>query len=652
MRTPSAHSARIAAAFLLAAITGSARAQEVAPSSPAAPAAEEETVELSPVVVSADEDEGSYLARATPAGSRVRTELKDVGCSMRVVTSQFLKDTGAINTQTLLQYTTNTEVGGIYGNFGGVRNTFIEGASESLIRPSNNTRVRGLDSADNTRDYFLTDIPRDSYNVGRVDLQRGPNSILFGYGSPAGIINSSVNTAGFRSEGNFENRIGSFGSLRFSLDYNHVLLKDELSIRVAGLDDDTKYRQDPAYNHDKRVFAALRWEPKFLRSDSMHTTLRLNYEHGNVDANRPRMLPPQDRISPYFGGIDRNGHDPYWAWNSGEVAFSSSTLLPGSARNFWLIQTPGPGVSGVGNPMFYYDTDGSAPSLTRVGGPNTTYGLNSDGTIGAGIDGFPYGSNIGIGGFNDFAYSHWRVDNATTEFPAADKGFYKNRSMTDSSIFDFYNKLLDGPNKKEWQGWDSFNASLSQTFLNNRLGYELVYDRQKYHDGQTSNISNPYISVDIRKNLMGYPQNGDLPVTPNPNLGRAFTGSSAKGNNNSRDTDRENFRATVYGEVRATDFMNPGKWASAIGRHQFTGVFTEETYDLLEKSWVRYAVDSSWSSAVGSLNPGLTNGDIVIDMISYLSPSLKTTAVPQGLNLPNVSAVQSPTGSYSITYFD
>ena len=361
--------------MLLATITGSARAQTVAPATPAPSdtPTSDEMVELSPFVVDASEDAGGYLAKATLAGARVRTDLKDVASSISVVTSQFLQDTGATNNQTLLQYTTNTEVGGIYGNYAGVGGTFIDGANESnnFLKPNNNTRVRGLDSADNTRDYFQTDIPWDSFNVGRVDLQRGPNSILFGYGSPAGIINSSVNTAGFRNEGNFENRIGSFGSLRFSLDYNHVLLKDELSIRVAAVDDETKYRQDPAYNDDKRVFAALRWEPKFLASDSMHTTLRVNYEHGDVDANRPRMLPPQDRISPYFGGLDRNGYDPYWAWNAGEVPFSSSAPLPGSVRNFWLTQYPGPGVSATANPMFIYDNEGATtPSLTRQAGPD------------------------------------------------------------------------------------------------------------------------------------------------------------------------------------------------------------------------------------------------------------------------------------------
>ena len=40
--------------------------------------------------------------------------------------------------------------------------------------------MRGLASADSTRDFFVTDIPTDFYNVDRVEIQRGPNSILFG----------------------------------------------------------------------------------------------------------------------------------------------------------------------------------------------------------------------------------------------------------------------------------------------------------------------------------------------------------------------------------------------------------------------------------------------------------------------------------------
>jgi outer membrane receptor for ferric coprogen and ferric-rhodotorulic acid len=54
---------------------------------------------LSPFVVEATED-SCYQANSTLAGTRVRTELKDVASSISVVTQQFLQDTGAKDNQT------------------------------------------------------------------------------------------------------------------------------------------------------------------------------------------------------------------------------------------------------------------------------------------------------------------------------------------------------------------------------------------------------------------------------------------------------------------------------------------------------------------------------------------------------------------------
>lgn len=71
-------------------------------------AGSESVLELSPFEVAADEDNG-YTAATTLAGARLHTELRDIGCAVTVVTSQFLKDIGATNTEGLLLYTANTE---------------------------------------------------------------------------------------------------------------------------------------------------------------------------------------------------------------------------------------------------------------------------------------------------------------------------------------------------------------------------------------------------------------------------------------------------------------------------------------------------------------------------------------------------------------
>jgi outer membrane receptor protein involved in Fe transport len=266
----------------------------------AAKPADEEAIILSPFVVEASEDADNYAAKNTLAGTRVRTELKDVGSAIQAITSKFLQDTGARNSQDLLVYTTSTEVGGSSGNFVGAGNGASIDTRSQRISPQTNTRVRGLASADNTRDFFLTDIPWDSYNVGRVDLQRGPNSILFGIGSPAGIVNSSLNAASFKDSNKVEFRLDDKGSQRYSADFNKVLMKNELAIRLSFLDDNTKYQQKPAYNHDKRIYGAVAYRPAFLKKNGLETNIKANYESGTVDANRPRIIPPIDAVSPWF----------------------------------------------------------------------------------------------------------------------------------------------------------------------------------------------------------------------------------------------------------------------------------------------------------------------------------------------------------------
>ncbi|HYP15644.1 MAG TPA: TonB-dependent receptor plug domain-containing protein, partial [Opitutus sp.] len=173
---------------------------------------------LSPFEVRESLD-NSYQAESTLAGNRLNTKLRDVGAAISVVTAQMLQDIGATSNETLLQYTTNTEVGNIYGNMGNVGTGQILDEKANLLTPNSNTRIRGLASADNTMDFFLTDIPWDSYNVSRIDMQRGPNSILFGLGSPAGIINAGTHTANVtKNRGQVEVRLSRFGSIRTSLD--------------------------------------------------------------------------------------------------------------------------------------------------------------------------------------------------------------------------------------------------------------------------------------------------------------------------------------------------------------------------------------------------------------------------------------------------
>ena len=57
-------------------------------------------------------------------------------------------------------------------------------------------------------------MPFDTYNTNRVDMVRGANSILFGLGSPAGIINTTLQSAVFSNTNEISVRFDQHGSQR------------------------------------------------------------------------------------------------------------------------------------------------------------------------------------------------------------------------------------------------------------------------------------------------------------------------------------------------------------------------------------------------------------------------------------------------------
>lgn len=590
----------------------------------------EETIVLSPFVVDASEDSDGYAAKSTLAGTRVRTDLRDVASAISVVTQQFLQDTGARKSEDLLVYTTNTEVGGVRGNFSGAGGGSTYNESGNLLRPSNNTRVRGLDTADNTRDYFLTEIPWDGYNVGRVDLQRGPNSILFGVGSPAGIINTSLNSAAFKNSNKLENRVDKWGSLRNSADFNYVILKNELAVRLSLLDDNSKYQQDGAYNHDKRVFGAVRYAPKWFGEGS-ETMIRANYEQGNVHANRPRSLPPIDGLTPWFTYANKLMLNP-------NIDNASNLGLSALFNESFLGRQYGPTLS------VHYDNAATGNASRAMQAEYTTVGgINSSGALDNSINGIPF-----------FRYFALNTNNAYKRASGAVGGnYYVNISMDDPSVFDFYNKLIDGPNKREWQSWDAGNVAASQTFFNGQLGFELVYDYQRYDDGQVGFLGGDQyvIGVDINTHLIG--------GGANPNAGRPFVSNNSQYGNNATFVDRDSIRFTTTGEFKTEDHFGKNLLTKILGRHILTGLLSKDTKRTETRGWTQLATEPLYSQLINMNGQnGIPNPSPIIDngrqinFITYIGPDLRSRSTAAGLDLSAVTGNQQPPSVVNALYFD
>src|SRR6185503_15529106 len=142
--------------------------------------------------------------------------------------------------------------GNFYGN--SVGTTAFVSSDDNRRAESTPTRIRGLTSASTSRNLFPSLIPFDAYNTSRVEINRGANSVLFGLGSPAGIINYGVSEAGWKNRNEVSLGTDNFGSFRAVLDLNRVIVPDKLAVRVSALDDEKKYKQDPAFRDDRRYF--------------------------------------------------------------------------------------------------------------------------------------------------------------------------------------------------------------------------------------------------------------------------------------------------------------------------------------------------------------------------------------------------------------
>lgn len=601
---------------------------------------------MSPFEVSSSSNTG-YSSTETLGGTRIRTDLSDIASSISVINSQFLKDTGATGSQDLLVYTTNTEVGGVSGNFSGMGGGQTYNENSKLLRPNENTRVRGLDSADNTQNYFLTEAPWDSYNVDRVEMQRGANSILFGVGSPAGIVNTSTKSATFQNEGSVEARVDSNGGIRGSIDVNRVLLDDELSLRVLGLYDHTKFEQDPAFEKDKRIYTAVRYEPR-LFGDSAHTTIRASFEIGDIEANRPRSLPPIDRISPWFwtGTVDGvealnkrtinplDTYDYYINNSKWQNSANSATVYP------WFAGGATIGSIGFSNPAQYFNQVGSNPStpvISRSGGTvPTNSGLNSSGQIDAIINGIDNFTRSGIAGYHDYASKAF-----------AGGAYYSDYSLSDPSVFDFYNNLIDGNNKKEWQKWDTGNISIAQTFLDNRLGFEAASFYQNYEEGKYSILDGSTYAISID------PYTYTLDGQVNPFAGAPYVGGSGSSSNYANYIDRNTSRLTAFADLRSTDFLEESWITRILGHHLLTVLASNDVRKTDNRNFYRWAFDEDYPAALGA-STTYAAGYRDYNWIAYLGPSLTGSQYTsaQGLNLSSIVGTISPGDSATVRYFD
>jgi outer membrane receptor protein involved in Fe transport len=229
----------------------------------------EERVVLSPFEVNTSRDMG-YQAQDTLSGSRFNTRLKDTAAPISVFTPEFLADIGATKLGDVAEWAVGAK---IYYNED-------EGNQNDLLFNPTIIKVRGQLSSTG-RNYYEWVLSVDNFNSERLELSSGPNSILFGIGSPGGIFNTQTKRAQTsRTFANVSNRLGSNRSVRTTLDLNQVVVKDRLAFRVNVLREESDTWRKWEFDNAFREHVTLTWKParattvRFEGEAGVHHTLR------------------------------------------------------------------------------------------------------------------------------------------------------------------------------------------------------------------------------------------------------------------------------------------------------------------------------------------------------------------------------------------
>ena len=597
---------------------------------------EEEVFELSPFTIDASQDEG-YYASQTMAGGRLNQSLKNTGAAIQVITKDFMDDLGATGIDELLQYTTSSEVAGILGNFtGGSTDGDGELSTGGARRdPDGTSRIRGLAAPDRTRNFFITEIPFDSYNTERIDINRGANSFLFGLGTPAGLINNGLAQARFNDSNEISTRVGSGGkdpSYRASFGVNRVIMEDKLAIRVNGLMDRTQYRQRPTYKNDDRIYTAFSYRP----FGNQNTVISGYMERGEQIGNAPDVLLPQHNLDtflnePIVGRMSLDAYDLVRYFNNPEGPNNTNQRRTGVRRGSTTIFDSR--VAGDYDTPIFRDR----PNVNSINNWNWSagaYGYVFDGANGNNSFSFPlvaqfrgadynrgdpfwdpdnrgkgapqmrvHGNRSDIGGFGANEELAGSVDG---DFYESDAG-WQDQGFTDLNTFDFSRNNLGWDNDFYSRDFFNYNVSLKQTFWEGKGGFEIAFDSQDlYKDSYTAfNGGNSKIIFDINEKLLlptqEYLDTGENPgVIDNPNFGRPF--AITKSGQRTEDLQDETLRFTGFAKYDFADHMNNDSMSKILGNHTLTILADQSQSDEI---WINWTTNSF---GLNGFDPGVHIG--------------------------------------------
>jgi len=298
-------------------------------------AAEGGSLALDPISVTAGGETAwgpvdGFVATRSASGTRTDTPLIETPQSLSVVTREQMETTGATSLGRAFTYTP-----GITVNSPG---PFAETVDDFMVRGFNIANGRTGMLRDGMKlQSNVYDGSQEPYGLERVELLRGPASVLYGQLSPGGAINAISKRPTDRPFREINLEYGRFNHKQVSADFGGPITEDgSLSLRLTGLLRDADTFIDRFHNNRRYIAPALTWRP----TDRTSLTLLTSYQETRTRFVAPmpyavvdNELIDRDR---FIGepGFDRYDTNVYTAGYLFEHAFNDRITFRSNARYF------------------------------------------------------------------------------------------------------------------------------------------------------------------------------------------------------------------------------------------------------------------------------------------------------------------------------
>ncbi|MBA4136221.1 MAG: hypothetical protein C0518_02760 [Opitutus sp.] len=194
-------------------VTPSAFAQ----SAPASNPANEETYTLSTFQVTTTADKG-YRAGNSVSATRIDTPIKDLPFSISAFTEQFIEDIGALELLDVVNFAPGVTSG-----------------AKEFTQGNNRYSIRGFDGdVTPQRNGFVGNRYVDSGNVQRVEVVKGPASLLYGQITPGGTVNYITKRPTNKDFVRIKTQVGTDEFFRTDLDINRTFADGRANVRLVG----------------------------------------------------------------------------------------------------------------------------------------------------------------------------------------------------------------------------------------------------------------------------------------------------------------------------------------------------------------------------------------------------------------------------------